>query len=345
MFFCDPFGSTSPDSLFNHGANASDHNFIFFHDQEPVHLDTFSPLFDAVDRRNLDLRHGQGPKHAGFVTSERDSDAVDTLCSQRGWQAYYYFFHGWAALDWFRGYDRTFLIPKPSDRIIDHSFINPNRIIGGMRQHRVSLMYHILKNRISNAYVSFPHTCPVEQVPATELARKLLWDHPDAVELFIDAKLPWDMPGEQDHPMHSCWLSLFDESARSLAYVVTETVYSGRRHHLTEKTFKPICLQMPFVMVSTAGSLEYLRSYGFQTFGDVWDESYDQETNDVKRMEKIAELLSRFDQMTPSELQSTYEKCYTVIQHNYEHFYNGGFETTLWLELQNMLTQIQKDFV
>ena len=301
--------------------------------------------FDAVDRRNLNLRHGQGPKHAGFVTSERNSDAVDTLCSQRGWQAYYYFFHGWAALDWFRGYNRTFLIPDPTYRTIDHSFINPNRIIGGLRQHRVLLMYNILKNNITNAYVSFPLTCPVENVPAAELARKLVRDNPDAVELFANADLPWDMPGEQDHPMHSCWLSLFDESARSLAYVVTETVYSGRSHHLTEKTFKPICLQMPFVMVSTAGSLEYLRSYGFQTFGNIWDESYDQEQDDVKRMEKIAKLLTMLDQMSPVELQNTYEKCHSIVQHNYEHFYGGGFEKILWQELQNMLAQIQKDFV
>jgi hypothetical protein len=32
---------------------------------------------------------------------------------------------------------------------------------------------------------------------------------------------------------------------------------------------------MPFVIVGTRGSLEYLRSYGFRTFEGIWDESYD----------------------------------------------------------------------
>ena len=75
--------------------------------------------------------------------------------------------------------------------------------------------------------------------------------------------------------MHSCWLSLFDLCEQSAVHVVTETVFDGKRNHLTEKTFKPICLRMPFVLLSTAHSLQYLRSYGFKTFSSLWDESYD----------------------------------------------------------------------
>jgi hypothetical protein len=88
---------------------------------------------------------------------------------------------------------------------------------------------------------------------------------------------------------------LFDQSAESLLYLVTETVATGRRHHLTEKTFKPIAMGMPFVIVGTQGSLKYLRSYGFKTFGDLWDESYDDEPDDSKRIEKIAQVLKLLD--------------------------------------------------
>jgi hypothetical protein len=48
---------------------------------------------------------------------------------------------------------------------------------------------------------------------------------------------------------------------------------------------------MPFVIVGTQGSLKYLRSYGFKTFGDLWDESYDDEPDDSKRIEKIAQYV------------------------------------------------------
>jgi hypothetical protein len=159
-------------------------------------------------------------------------------------------------------------------------------------------------------------------------------------QTFVDADLPWNFPGEFDHPMHSCWLSLFDESAESLAYVVTETVFTGRRHHLTEKTFKPICLGMPFVLVSTAGSLEYLRRYGFKTFESIWDESYDLETDDTKRLDKIADLLKQLDS---ADVQSLYTKALPIIEYNYNHFYDGGFEAVLKSEFIDMLENIKRD--
>ena len=56
--------------------------------------------------------------------------------------------------------------------------------------------------------------------------------------------------------------------------IVTETLYENSQIHITEKTFRAIALEMPFVLVAPAGSLEYMREYGFKTFGDVFDESY-----------------------------------------------------------------------
>jgi hypothetical protein len=339
MFFCDPFGHTQPQNLYNRGHDIQELNYLFMHDQEPIHLDVHQALFDDVVRRNRDLNNGNGAHHRAVVVSELNSDAVAQLCSQYNWQSYYYFFHGWAALDWYRGYHRTFLMPPADQRTITHSFISPNRIIGGRRDHRVELMYQLLKRKIDQAWISFPRVCPVEGVEPHQVV-----SHADAQAVFAGANLPWDFPGESDHPMHSCWLSLFDQAATSLAYVVTETVYHGRRLHLTEKTFKPIAMGMPFVMVSTAGSLEYLRSYGFRTFGDFWDESYDAITDDQLRLERIADLLKQLDSYSVSQRQQLFESMLPVIQHNFDHFYNGAFEQILWQELTGMLQCIQRDF-
>jgi hypothetical protein len=142
--------------------------------------------------------------------------------------------------------------------------------------------------------------------------------------------------------MHSCWLSLFDQSAESLLYLVTETVATGRRHHLTEKTFKPIALGMPFIIVGTQGSLRYLRSYGFKTFGDLWDESYDDEPDDSKRIEKIAKVLKLLDGLEEHR-QDIFESAWDIVEHNWNHFYGGGFEAVLWKELQEMLNDFEFD--
>jgi hypothetical protein len=183
-------------------------------------------------------------------------------------------------------------------------------------------MYHLLKQGVNRAWISFPAVCPVEQVRPQHMLQ-----YADADQVFESAALPWNFPNEQDHPMHSCWLSLFDECAESLAYVVTETVFYGRRHHLTEKTFKPIALGMPFVLASTAGSLEYLRSYGFQTFGSVIDESYDTVTEPTDRLAAIVELMHTI--ATHHNKNQLYANLQSIARYNQERFFSSDFYNTI----------------
>lgn len=344
VFFCDPPGRSDPDALLNFGADITELNYIFFHDQEPIHLDLHRPLFDDVAIRNVDLNHGQGARHRALVTSEWNSSYAEELCKIYDWKHYYYFYHGWAAIDWYRGYHRTWLMPAPEQRVIRKSFINPNRIIGGKRDHRVLLLYHLFRQNINNAWISCPKICPVENQDIADICRKFQDVYPDIQEIFNREPLPKNFPGETGHPMHSCWLSLFNETSETLAYVITETVFFGRRNHLTEKTFKPICQRMPFVMASSQGSLEYLRRYGFKTFGDIWDESYDDESDDLKRIEKISRLLKDLDSQSTKELQDLYKAAMPAIEHNYQHFYGGDFEDILWQEMTGMLTKMTDEF-
>ncbi len=330
--------------MFNFGDDVIESNYIFFHDQEPIHLDIHKLLFDDVARRNNDLNHGQGPIHSAIITSELESEFVDQVCSRYSWTSYYYFYHGWAALDWYRGYDKTFLITPWQDRQIQQTFIAPNRIVAGKRHHRLEMLYHIFKNKLTNNHISCPVLCPGENVSIYQSIKSLSSRYPDIETVFANVPLPLQFRNETDHPMHSCWLSLFDESAESLLYLVTETVAAGRRQHLTEKTFKPIALGMPFVIVGTQGCLKYLRSYGFKTFGDFWDESYDDEPDDHLRIEKIAHTLKKLDMLETKHKNDILHSAKEVIEHNWNHFYSGGFETVLWTELTTMLQNIKKDF-
>jgi hypothetical protein len=147
--------------------------------------------------------------------------------------------------------------------------------------------------------------------------------------------------GEETQQMTSCWLSNFTEAQDSLIYVPTETVYFGQRTHITEKTFKAIALEMPFVLVASAGSLEYLKEYGFQTFAGIIDESYDVETNDMRRVERVAQLLKDLDNLSVRERQQIHRACLPAVEHNYNHFYRGGFANILWKEMIAMLEELR----
>ena len=347
VLMCDPFGRSDPDSVIGYGReDVHEHNYIFFFDQEPIHLSIHQPTFLKVFEDNGDITHTNGlskspTKVAGYLcTSERDSENVQQVCAKFNWKELYYFFHGWAALDWYRGYNKTFLIKSWTDRKITRTFIAPNRIVAGERQHRLEVLYHIFKNRMLDNHISCPETCPAENISIHNAIKPLIPKYPDIESVFAAQTLPINFEGETDHPMHSCWLSLFAESAESLLYLVTETVATGRRHHLTEKTFKPIALGMPFVVVGTQGSLEYLRSYGFRTFEGIWDESYDTAEDHV-RIERIASLLRSLDELPAAAKQDLFDQAQEVVEHNWNHFYNGGFEAVLWKELQEMLNGIE----
>lgn len=362
LFVCDPFGRSDPDSLVNYGRDdIQEHNYIFFFDQEAIHLNIHDATFHEVVRRNGDLYFAQritldnitfnwsplvkkvSLNKLGYViTSEKNSENVQAICEKFQWQSLYYFFHGWAALDWYRGYDKTFLIKPVSERRPQKTFISPNRIIGGARIHRLKMLYWIFKLGIADNHISCPVICPAENVSIFDAIKHLPYH--DSTAIFQSANLPRQYKDELNHPMHSCWLSLFDQAADSLLYLVTETVAGGRRLHLTEKTFKPIAMGMPFVIVSTAGSLEYLRSYGFRTFHDFWDESYDLELDDDVRIEKIAQVLHDLNSLNQYQRQDLLQQARPVIEHNWNHFYHGGFEAVLWKELQQMLDGIKPSY-
>jgi hypothetical protein len=389
LVYCDPPGRTDPDSLFNLGRDdIKENNFVYFHDQEPVHLDIHQPLFEEVLLRNFDIIHQQSQyrqikfsnkthavdfsahkqlkpnnhdeyfrknthifsdiiaqnpetfKHGHVVVSEL-GEHVEQLEKQYGWTSHYYFYHGWACQDWFRGYDKTFLIPRAKDRHPTRTFMSPNRIVAGKRDHRVLFLYNVFKNKLEHNHISAPRICQYENVDITSIAQKYTNVYQDITTVFDQANLPRLFDGESAQQMTSCWLTNFTEAQDSLIYVPTETVYFGRRLHITEKTFKAIALEMPFMLIAPAGSLEYMRSYGFRTFEPIIDESYDLETDDVIRIEKVTQQLKEFDNLSIRERQAVHRACLPIVEHNFNHFYKGDFATILWQEFLAMLNGLK----
>ena len=337
VLFCDPPGCSDVESLCGFGSEViAENDYVFLHDQEPIHLDLHASLFKEVQLRNQDI------ESKGHVIVSEHGEYVEKLTDIYGWKPHYYFYHGWACKDWFRGYDKTFLIPRAADRNPTHTFMSPNRIVAGKRDHRVLFLYNVFKHGLDQNYISAPRVCPYEHVDISQIALKYNNIYPDIEQVFLATPLPRLFAGEETQIMTSCWLGNYTEAQDSLVYVPTETVYFGRRLHITEKTFKAIALEMPFVLVAPAHSLEYMRSYGFRTFAGIFDESYDLEEDDSKRIEKVTKLLKDLDSLSVAERQQIHRACLPIVQHNFEHFYGTGLENILWPELINMLDGLRR---
>jgi len=306
--------------------------------------------FGAILKNNPEFMHEFKEKNprlfksnVGHVIVSELGEYTEKLSKIYNWKVHYYFYHGWACMDWFRGYDRTFLIPRARDRNPTRTFMSPNRIVAGKRDHRVLFLYNVFKHGLEQNHISAPRICQYERVDITSIAQKYVNVYQDITDVLTQAQLPRLFAGEESQEMHSYQLGNFAEAQDSLVYVPTETVYFGRRLHLTEKTFKAIALEMPFVLVAPAGSLEYLRGYGFQTFAGIFDESYDTETDDIRRIEKVTQLLKDLNNLSVAERQQIHRACLPVVEHNYHHFYRGAFSDLLWEELTQMLNKLTKE--
>lgn len=120
--------------------------------------------------------------------------------------------------------------------------------------------------------------------------------------------------------------------------IVMETLFDQNFVHLTEKVFKPIVMSQPFVLFAPAGSLAYLRSYGFRTFSALWDESYDLETDHVRRRSKVLELIDQLLGLSDSAWQSMLQQCETILVHNRTLFFGDAFANQLVHELDTNMT-------
>lgn len=86
--------------------------------------------------------------------------------------------------------------------------------------------------------------------------------------------------------------------------------------HITEKTFKPIAFQHPYLLWAQPGILKYLQDQGFETYENIFDESYDHEIEKSVRLKKVVNNVKEFKSSRLDTL--TTEK----IQHNHQRFFN-----------------------
>jgi len=106
--------------------------------------------------------------------------------------------------------------------------------------------------------------------------------------------------------------------------VVSETTFFTKNFYpnsrfLSEKTFKPIAMKHPFILVSVPKSLAILKEMGYKTFSPIIDESYDDETNDSKRMTMIVNEIERLCCLNENELEHFLTQAKEICNYNYEN--------------------------
>ena len=106
----------------------------------------------------------------------------------------------------------------------------------------------------------------------------------------------------------------------SFVDVINETRFAQPTANFSEKVFQAMQYQKPFIVVGPPKTLEYIRSLGFKTFNDYWDESYDDELHHGERLAKIFDVLEKIINTPDSELREMYDNMRTTVKHNLNRY-------------------------
>jgi hypothetical protein len=122
-----------------------------------------------------------------------------------------------------------------------------------------------------------------------------------------------------------CWLEIVPESCYRNLYL------------FTEKTQKPIMTRTPFLMVSTAGYLEWLRQHGFQTFHSLIEEKYDQHYRIEDRVRGMVDVL---EHIVHNGAEEFYRASQPILDHNFSRLceiagaWQWQFDQVMWRALE-----------
>jgi hypothetical protein len=238
----------------------------------------------------------------------------------------YFWSHAFIARDWFRGAQYIY---KNNDS--SKTFLIYNRAWAGTREYRLKLIDLLIDQEIvSECKTTINPVDPELQIPYCNYQfANPIWKPKNCLEDFL--------PPTRASSCSSADFDI-DDYCNTDIEVVLETLFDDQRIQLTEKILRPIACKQPFILVSTAGSLQYLQNYGFKTFNGIIDERYDTITDSEQRLHAIVAEMKRISNWSKEEKTKNINKMNEIAQYNHQHFFSDNFFNLITSELRTNLT-------
>jgi len=253
-----------------------------------------------------------------IIANSEKSQLKNQLFKKYQYFDWYFFFHGYAASDWFR----DFKYLNHSIIKLDKLFICLNHLLTDNRSYRLNLINELKKNELDHVgHISAPNLSKdiIKQEVFRQYSRLSADSKKDILNNLYPIAQPMVLDKNDNLQAASANVADYKYSLGALWHIVTETVFYDHKLHLTEKIFKPIVLKRPFVLVGAPGNLKYLKEYGFQTFDKWIDEDYDNETDPDIRIKKIVFEIKKISHY---DLNEVYHDMRLVLEYNHNHFFN-----------------------
>lgn len=306
-------------------------NFEFY-ENYPVFADTWSQWQKKYHCNQVNLKQSNIFDATVLLHSEQRSADVEKY-QQAGYIPVYYWSHAIIAQDWFR-----FAYHVQQRKQIQKTFLIYNRSWAGTREYRVKFAELLHEKKLSHrCQTSFnlidpEHNTHVDQ----HVFKNAVWKPcKDMTDLYATNCMP---------STSSADFNLEDYEATQVE-VVLETLFDDSRWHLTEKTLRPIACGQPFILAATPGSLKYLQSYGFKTYHNIWDESYDSITDPYQRLLAIMNVMQEISDWDAETANKKIQQAQEIANFNKSHFFSSDFFVQVNVELTRNLTQAMNQLV
>jgi hypothetical protein len=259
-----------------------------------------------------------------LIHSEKNSPDLEKYKS-KGYVDIYYWCHAIIARDWYRfaEHDPRLILNTVSPT---KDFLIYCRDWSGSREYRIKFQellsnYNLVKNSITG----------IKKINGDGNDIK---NHTFKNINFVPSNLDF-FESLLDNTVSACSSADYcpKDFNNSHISVVLETVFDGSKIHLTEKILRPISCGHPFMLAAGPRSLEYLRSYGFKTFDPWIDESYDQENDSVKRLQKIVDSMNNFAALSATNKNYVIGQLKKIADYNKKWFFSEDFINKINQEL------------
>jgi len=254
-----------------------------------------------------------------LVHSEKNSPQADVYF-QNGFLPVYYWSHAVIAADWFR-YAEHDPVLQHNAAAFAKDFLIYNRAWSGTREYRLAFVDRLIQAGLTkNCLTSFAPWDSDMHYSQHRFANADL----AIARTDLETMLP-------TNTHDSCASADYNNQdyAQTGMEIVLETLFDDSRLHLTEKALRPIACGKPFMLVATAGSLKYLRSYGFETFSDLIDESYDLETDPVARLAAVIQEMSRIAAMSWADKVILWNRLHLIADRNQRRFFSAEWQDSI----------------
>jgi hypothetical protein len=311
---------------------------VFCNDQEPLHWELYNnwvsdgSQWTALLLKNLvkpkfnNLRRVINLYDKAIVLHSEQRSSQCNLYQENNFVLAYYWSHAVIARDWFR-----FAQHVRQKKSVKKMFLVYNRAWAGTREYRLKFLELLINAQLEKHCETTVAAIEPElnQHYSQYRFKNPIWQPKISLENYF--------PGNCVTSHYSADFDLNDYENTNIE-VVLETLFDDNRLHLTEKTLRPIACGQPFILSATAGSLEYLRRYGFKTFKHIWSEEYDSIQDPAERLNCVVELMREVANWDPATCELKLAQAQEIAEYNKKYFFSQEFFSLIDNELRQNLS-------